>query len=479
MKRRSWEAFGQRSTAPHCRSALPALPLGVFWRRQLLSLAAAGAAGGLLLGALVVYRPGLVAVVVPVIATLLVVLVVTRALTPVSARKRLLGWTLAAFGLHLIIGLVIESSSHLITYFGGDAFTYSAGAVGIYQHWVHGVPLPISLPVGKTGFYYLVAALYVAFGIHPQGGIVVNAAMAALIVPILFDATRRHFGDNAARAVPVLATLIPGFLIWGSQLLREPGVYLMMAVALNCGVRLIDRASLGPIVVLVGSIGLLFTFRADVALMTGVGLVVALMIGRRQVAGGVVSGVGTLALVLALVVGGGLGYSGYRFVTHTSLQQVNLVRSNSSQSAASGFLPEANVSTGQHAASYIPVGATYFVFGPAPWQLHNIRQALEVPDLLVWWFLLPSLWRGIREGWRRRGREVLVYLLPAGAVTVVLTLLVANFGTVVRERMQVVILLLPLMSLGWSVRHPARPATPGATTTPVTGRARASTTVGR
>jgi hypothetical protein len=84
-----------------------------------------------------------------------------------------------------------------------------------------------------------------------------------------------------------------------------------------------------------------------------------------------------------------------------------------------------------------------------------------LPDLLVWWFLLPSLWRGVREGWRRRGREVLIYLLPAVAVTVVLTLIVANFGTVIRERMQVVLALLPLIGLGWSVRHPARVPSPG------------------
>ena len=30
-------------------------------------------------------------------------------------------------------------------------------------------------------------------------------------------------GDAAARPVPVLAALIPGFMIWGSQLLREAG----------------------------------------------------------------------------------------------------------------------------------------------------------------------------------------------------------------------------------------------------------------
>ncbi len=397
-------------------------------------------------------------------------LVVTRALIPSRALQRVLTWTVAAFALHLAIGLIIQSSPRLVTYFGGDARTYSTGAAGIYQHWLHGAPLPTNLPAGKTGFYYLLAALYMAFGVHPQAGIALNAGLAALVVPLLTDATRRHFGDAATRAVPVLAALVPGFLIWGSQLLREAGVYLLLAVALNCAVRLLRRTTLTAVVVMVAAIGLLFTFRADVALMTGAGLAAAIALGRRELGRGLASGVGIIALLLALVVGGGLGYSGYRFVTHASFQQVNSVRANSSQSAASGFLPESNVASPRHAATYLPAGGAYFVLGPAPWQIHGGRQLAAVPDLLVWWFLLPSLWRGMRQGWRRRGREILVYLLPALAVAVVLILIVANFGTVIREREQVVILLLPLIGLGWSVRHPSKPA-PGRGSEPPMGRA--------
>jgi hypothetical protein len=442
------------------------LARGAHWRRHRAGFAVAVTLGALLFGGLIVRQPGFVAVVVSGIAMLLVVLAVTRALTPVAAVERVLTWTLAAFALHLAIGLVIQSRSGFVSFFGGDATTYSSGATYIYQHWIHGAPIPRGvLPVGKTGFYYLLASLYWAFGIHPQAGIAVNAGMAALIVPILTDATRRHFGDGATRAVPVLATLVPGFLIWGSQLLREAGIYLLLATALNCAVRLMRQSSLGPVTVLVAAIGLLFTFRADVALLAGAGLTIAIMFGRRQVIGGLVSGLGTIALILALVVGGGFGYSGYRFVTNTNLQQVNNVRANSSESAASGFLPNADVANTRHAVGYLPLGGAYFALGPAPWQLHNLRQVSALPDLLVWWFLLPSLWRGIREGWRRRGREVLVYLLPALFVTVGLALLVANFGTVVRERMQVVILLIPLMGLGWSIRHPAAPTASGATPT--------------
>ncbi len=448
---------------------------GLPWRRKPMGWTVAGMLGAILLGGLIVHSPGFVAFVVPAIAMLLVVLAVTRALTPVAARQRVLSWTLAAFALHLAIGLVIQSKSGFVSYFGGDAKTYSTGATYIYQHWIHGTPVPTGqLPAGKTGFYYMLAALYVAFGVHPQAGIAVNAGMVALIVPILTDATRRHFGDAAARVVPVLTTLLPGFLIWGSQLLREAGIYLMLAVALNCAVRLMHRSTLGAIALLVAAIGLLFTFRADVALLAGGGLTVAIMFGRRQVVGGLVSGLGAIALILALVLGGGFGYSGYRLVTTSNLQQINNVRANSSQSAASGFLPNADVSSTRHAVSYLPLGGAYFVLGPAPWQLHNLRQLSALPDVLVWWFFLPSLWRGVREARRRRGREVLVYLLPALMLIVGLALLVANFGTVVRERMQVVILLVPLMGLGWSIGHPARPTASDATSRRVGAPAPAS-----
>lgn len=441
-------------------------------RRPALRLGATGGLAAVALGASVVFAPTVAAIAIPGIAVLLVVLAVTRFLTPAASLRRVMTWTLAAFALHLAIGLVIQSSGTLTGYFGGDATTYSVGAAGIYQHWLHAAPMPADLPSGKTGFYYMLAALEVAFGVHPQAGMALNAGMAALTIPLVTDATRRHFGEPASRAAPVLLTLMPGFLIWGSQLLREAGIYFLIAVALNAAVRIMGRTSLIAIIVMVLAIALLFTFRADVALMIGAGLAVAIMFGGRQMAGGLASGLGTIVLVLSLVVGGGLGYSGYRLVTHSNLRQVNGIRSDSSLSASSGFLPEADVSSTRHAASYIPLGAAYFTLGPAPWQIHGSRQLSAVPDLLVWWYLLPSLWRGIREGRRRRGREVIVYLVPALALTVVLTLIVANFGTAVRERMQVIILLVPLIGLGWSLRHPAAPGPVGAPSRAVPAAAR-------
>lgn len=422
-------------------------------------------AAGVLVALLAVRAPALLAFAVPACAVVLALVALARWAADQPDRRRLTAWTLGGFGMHLALGLVIWSSPTLTGYFGGDALTYHAGASALLQHWTAGAASP-ALPAGKEGFFYLLGGLYWIFGAHPDAGLVVDAGMAAATVPVLFDTTRRLFGRTAAGAVPVIATLLPGFIIWGSQLLREAGVYLFTAVCLACAARLRERLSALPFLAFTASATLLVAWRADVGLLVAGGLVVGLVLGRGANGPGLVSGPGVAALVLALVAGLGLGYSGYHLVTHTSLAQLNDIRSGSSTSASSGFLPASNISTTAHAAGYLPLGSLYFVLGPLPWQIHGGRQLFGVPDTLAWWFLLPSLWRGARAQWRAERLGVLLLTLPALALGAALSLIVANFGTTVRERVQVVVLLVPLIAYGWSLRRRRAPS-PEAALTPV------------
>jgi hypothetical protein len=84
---------------------------------------------------------------------------------------------------------------------------------------------------------------------------------------------------------------------------------------------------------------------------------------------------------------------------------------------------------------------------------------VALPDLLVWWFLLPSLWRGLWSAKRRIGLRALTLLIPAAMTGVALSLLIGNFGTVLRERTQVVVLLMPFIALGLAEHR--RASTPG------------------
>ena len=82
---------------------------------------------------------------------------------------------------------------------------------------------------------------------------------------------------------------------------------------------------------------------------------------------------------------------------------------------------------------------------------------LAIPDVLTWWALLPSLWRGLLRAWRRtRRRGLFLMVVPAAGASMVLALLVANYGTVVRSRLQVFLLLVPLIALGLEQRRSTR-----------------------
>jgi hypothetical protein len=160
------------------------------------------------------------------------------------------------------------------------------------------------------------------------------------------------------------------------------------------------------------------------------------------------------------VVALGLGRSGYTATTSTDLSRANVVRQDLSTSGASGFDAEADISTPGRALAYLPRGVATFSLGPFPWQLTGARQLVLVPEMLTWWLLLPSLWRGQRAARRAAGRRIFVLAVPALLITVLLSLVVGNLGTLVRERLQVIVLLIPIIALGLSERRTGRNQAP-------------------
>ncbi len=376
-------------------------------------------------------------------------------------RRRVLRWTMAVFVVHLVFGLIVTSAG------GGvgavlkapDAFTYNLHAVGIVQHWTADLPMP-DLPAGKEGYYFLLAGLYWVFGEHAVAGLVVNAALSAALVPLMTDTTRRLFGWDAAMRVAPILVLLPSLTLFPSQLIKEAPMLLLIGLTMNLAVRLSDRVGVLPLTGLAVVSALMLTFRAHVALVLVGGVVAGLVFGRRQVVGGVGTGMAFLALVVVLL-SFGIGYSGFNAAVNTDLEQANTVRRSLAVEGRSGYDADVDISTSKQAVSYLPRGLLNFVLGPFPWQIRGVRQLPVVPDVLIWWGLLPSLWRGIRRTWKAEGRRLLLLGLPALTTTCLLSLAVGNFGTVVRERMQVVILVLPLIALGLSLRAQAR--APGGT----------------
>jgi hypothetical protein len=425
----------------------------------------------LALGTMVVQLPPVTALVVPTVVGLLLLIVLVRGLIrwpDEQARRRILVWSVAAFFAHLLFGLASTNISHDIrVYLGSDGIGYDRIAGQIVQHWKEGLPFPF-VPDGKEGFYYLLAGLYWIFGAHTASGLAMNAALAAALVPLMSDTTHRLFGPAAARYAGPLVVLLPGMFLWTSQLMKESATLFLLAVALSAAVRLLDRVSLLSIAVFTMSLALAFTFRAWVALMVAAGLVAGLVLGHRKLISGVGTGLSTLAVVAGVMLASGLGYQGYQAAVSVDLKQANVVRQDLAYSAETAYEDNADISSAAGAISYLPQGIANFSLGPFPWNIRSARQLPFVPDMLVWWCLLPFLWLGYRRGGARIGRRRLIVVLPALATVLLLSLALANYGTVVRERLQVILLIVPLIALGLSERLAREPeSNPGSAATPV------------
>ncbi len=362
-----------------------------------------------------------------------------------------LWWTVAAFAAHLVVGLMITNSSTLSSYLGGDAFTYHFRAIAVLDSWKTGLRGP-SLPNGRSGFYYLLAGLYWLVGPQIGAGLALNATLGAAIVPLTTDVTRRLFGEKAALYTPALVVLLPSFFVWTSQLLKEATILFLVALALNCAVRIVERVSPGAVLGLMFSLAVLFNFRHIVALTVAAGLLVGLAVGRQAVLSGIGVALSVLALTAVLILTAGVGGAGYQAALDLDLRQASATRKGLAVGANSGFNAAVDVSTTGNALSYLPKGLIVFSVGPFPWQLGGARQLPALFDVVALWAMLPSLRRGFRLGRDLAGRRIYLLVIPAAVTSIPLALAVGNFGFLARERMQVLLMLVPLISLGLATR---------------------------
>ena len=428
-------------------SSAPALRLGRSFPLGLVTLGAFLAFAGVL----VVAQPVVVALVVPLLAggMLLALLIKVLFISEPALRAKVTRWTFASVGLHLAVGLITVNLPSAANYLGPDAFTYHFDAMAIVDHWTQGAPLPVQ-GAGKEGFAYALGSLYLLLGPHTVAGLALNACLGAALVPLLTDTTNRLFGPSVAGRLPVLVVLLPGLLIWPSQLLREASALFLVAVCVAAVVRLGRRTTLKPIFVLALAISLLFAIRAPVALCVLAGLGAGAMMRKRFMGSLVVQGFVTL-LVVGIVLVIGLGSSGYTYAVESNLEDAAAFREGTRAEAGSG-LEEADISTPGGFTAHLPIAIARFYLGPFPWEIRSVSQAPAVVDLLAWLWLTPKFLRGVRVGWKQHGRLPALLLALALVLTIVLAPVVGNYGLLLRERTQVLVVILPFVAMGLAKR---------------------------
>ena len=128
--------------------------------------------------------------------------------------------------------------------------------------------------------------------------------------------------------------------------------------------------------------------------------------------------------------------------------------------AGSGFAATADVSTVGGILTVLPLGLAHILFAPFPWTIVNLRQALALPDVLMWYALVPALIRGIFYA-HRRLRETMPILVFTTALTLAYSAFLGNAGTAYRQRTQVMMFYFLFVADGIHRRKDDNPEQPG------------------
>jgi 4-amino-4-deoxy-L-arabinose transferase-like glycosyltransferase len=345
--------------------------------------------------------------------------------------------------------------------FWGDSSSYDTGGHQLALKW-SGEPITtayMSRAVSGYGWVNFVGAIYYIVGRNQLLIQFLNGSIGSLTVLVIYAIAKRLFDRTAARWAALFMAFFPQVVFWSTGMYKDPPILLCIALAMYTVVRLRERLSLPMIALFVAAEVALVTLRFYIAYFVLFAALATFVFAQRR---GVMRMIVTYGLLLGLLFGAVnvavQRETLERQTTYMSLERIQTTREDQAMWGRSGFGQEYDVSTPTGALSALPTGLLYLLFAPFPWAVSGLRQALAVPETLVWYALMPAFVRGLVFGVKRQLRAILPILVFAASLTAAYALMQGNVGTAYRQRTQITMFFFIFMGVGLAERQREREA---------------------
>lgn len=367
---------------------------------------------------------------------------------------------LVALFLRLGLGLIIHFFD-LREIFGPDALTYDDVGQRLAEIW-QGLPVPddeITLSLAQTessgsgwGMYYIVGSIYFIFG---QSILVAQSFcgfIGALTAPMVYFCAKKIFHNQRVAKISALSiALFPSFIIWSSQLLKDGLIIFLLVVTMTMVLQLQKRFSYLAIAFLILSLFGIISLRFYIFYMVAIAAAGSFVIGLNTSFQSIIRNMIAVVIIgLSLTYLGVIRNTSTEIETFGSLERIQLSRRHLAETADSGFGEDTDVSTAQGAIAAIPIGFAYLMFAPFPWEVNKLNQALVLPEVFIWWALIPILISGLWYTLRHRLRSAIPILTFLLMLTIAYSIFQGNVGTAYRQRTQIQVFLFIFIAVGWT-----------------------------
>jgi hypothetical protein len=359
----------------------------------------------------------------------------------------------------LLVRIVLASviyMGHMEEFFGGDANTYDSfgqslleGLQGNSYHMQKYQGF-VASGAGAWGMLYLVAGIYELVGRNIFAVQLVNASIGAATGLVVYYTAMALFNNlRVAKLAALLVTFFPSLILWSSQALKDGLIILALAMSILATVRLMEKITIGYVVVITVSLLTLLSLRFYIFYMMTAAVAGSFIMGMKTLSAQsfLQRFVAVAAIGLAFTWVGVLQYAGNQFDRFANLKQIQMSRQDQAE-AGSGFGKDVDITTTEGAISVIPLGVVYLLFAPFPWQFSTLRQSITLPEMIVWWFCFPLLVLGLWYSIKHRLTQVSPIVIFTSMLTLVYSVFQGNVGTAYRQRSQLLVFYFIFVAVG-------------------------------
>lgn len=364
----------------------------------------------------------------------------------------------------LILRVALATVTYIFSlqdFFGGDSVTYDYGGYALYNDWFGYTQdyqiLYYNQVINATGsgwgMAYIVAAIYTLVGRNPYATQIFNCVLGAVTACLVYSCAKKIFSNlRVAKVTALLVAFFPSLIVWSSQGLKDGIICFLLALAINVVFSLQQRFSYPNVLILLVSLSGIYSLRFYIFFAFIVAVFGSFFISTQKSATSVARQIVVLIIVsLGLTYFGVLRNAQRNLETYGSLEVLQASRLDQARTAESGFGKDIDVSTTSGAIQALPIGLIYILLAPFPWQVSNFRQAVTLPEVLIWWALIPFLGSGIWYSIKYKFRQSLVVIIFTLLLTVSYAIFQGNVGTAYRMRAQMQIFYFIFVAVGLTI----------------------------
>lgn len=341
-----------------------------------------------------------------------------------------------------------------------DSRLYSLRAANITRSWLNYSRLPYQMESshGYNGYLYILALFYLLIGYIPPPSTVViesiityslfsdkliNCLIGTLIGVVIFYIAKEIFNKKVAKIASILVVFFPSLFFWSMTNIRDPVNILLIASIILLIIKIQKKIKGKYFTLLFILLASLFTIRQySFFTMLVVSLFSFLVLAFRKCQNKII--VIFLAVILSLTFFNSTSYGRALRDKYLNFDSgvIRLHKGNQGILSQRGyfyriydddFLVSGRVNRLKFMKAFSK-GWFYFMLIPFPWAILSVRQVASLPQMIIWYLLLPFTFIGILFTFRFRLKISLSLLCYILLMTTLLALTEGNIGSAMRHR---------------------------------------------